>query len=1037
MQLDNQIAEITKKEFNNFIEHYKSRFESSLQKHLADYQREHEVFFSNKQNLINELFLDKKSEFLNAFEASVNSKSSLELNHFHKTLNESKNKILKEMREDQHLIVKDFTTAMKQFSSENRQKMGDYFVSEKTKFLYEVNKSRDKFKRDLEMINSEQLEKSLGELHDLIHKQRDLARSELDSLKIFKLKEFSSSLDELISKNDEQFKAELDINLKYFLNSFESKVKERADEVVNQSIVEIEENSQNTLNRFQEFSQRRLKELKDDFEEIVEESSSEHIQKNKEVLDGVLKSFVAGTTEQYNALTKQVERAFQKLEEDSIVTQEKTRKLFDEKISKEVDNKFNELEQRSNEKVSVLGREFEENIKNNSEKKQEAFLKHIEEESTTTRERIKRDLNETRNSLLLTSEKDFNNIVNQYVTRGSNELASSTQQLKKSVAKEMQENLTEMSLTLESETQERFTFLLEEFNTNINSSVGRIFLKLNSNFEEKKEILSEACVDLLQDAKCEIYNEFQEVKKVIINDIDEVRNDRLKNLSENIQAMFKRDLARLENKTSEIIKVKYLEFTDNIEKLQKEEQTRMNTLFSKLEQEVMNKERNFTKETQNISNKKLSEFKIELEAEIDNTIQISTETFKKKISGEMNVIDEHLKKKRLFLNEDLNKKIQLLKDNFEDIQRQEEERHISSLNRISKAFREKEASSLKESAKVIVSKSLEFTQAKLEKIESERAVAYSRNADSINQNHLTSLKNKSAETLTKSQEAFGKRLSDLSDAKVGEFESSIKLGVSKGTKLVDSLVNDFHSQLDKEFKTIYENKSFEFRKNIGGVYQKALGTADKKLEQNVAMVVQKTNESLKETATKSRHVIQAEVKKEVEKFGHKVESLSGFLLNKLKSDSRKNFEELQLIERKILNSLSEKVEGQSAKVIRDVEIKTNEFVKNAKMALNLEVNKIYKKEVDEIKSELKQVHDSISKNSKKESVDFAKSLLKNYSLRIEKLNRMHFQRYELMMQELDKKTRYIESVLHTTNPKLSRGVEVKTSKVRPPSIPTV
>ena len=698
MQLDDNVAKLTKVHFEDFIESYLVRFEGNLQKYLSDYRRETELYLSKKEELLNEIFLDKKSESVNSFETTVVARMSEELSELHRQIHQTKNSILSDIQTDQVKLLNDFTMQSKKFSNESKQDLGDYFVSEKSKFLYDLGKGKEKFKRDLELVSVDVLENSLEKIHEQIGKQRELARGELDSLKIFKAKEFTLELDEIIKKQNIQLRSEVEISLQYILNTFESDLRERADEISNKTQVNLQQVSNDVRNEFQTFSKRRLAELHEDFEEIASDISIEVRHQTNKALNTDFENMV--------------ERLLK--EKDSFISfaSEKNKQ-----VQAEIETKANSLNEEISKRMRHLTErgihEMKEEIEAKEKSHRESFegaLKNYVGESEcnfeqSVFEKVKRaeEIFETKTTmktdeLLSSLNNEFTSFVNSKMSEGQEALIKEYNKKLELLNKEIRSEFVKCEGQSKSDFIQFAEFKIKNGINEIQNRSEKVFLKLDNFLSEKEEVLTEASIDLLQETKREILREYKECHAQYRLMTEELENEQL---------------SKIRNQSSVIVE-------ENLSKLNQDTQGLLEKCMVEGREILSQKIHDFNDEVQKISDNfqvgveaKVSEYRKQLKAEGVSAHQSFRESFNIEISHLLDELQKDCKevldkqflkfennsqKRASFLHEELNKKINDLKKNFEKIQNEEENKLVDRISQFADEYSKQKTKEIKNQA---------------------------------------------------------------------------------------------------------------------------------------------------------------------------------------------------------------------------------------------------------------------------------------------------------------------------------------------------
>lgn len=1037
MQNDSKIAELTKNHFDDFIESYRARFEGNLQKYLSDYRRETELFINKKEEILSELFMDKKIESLNSFEGAVSTKISKELSEFHCQLNDAKNGILTDIQSDQIKLLNEFSNHAKKFVNENKQNLGDYFVSEKTKFIYELGKGKDKFQRDLELVSVNVLEQSLEKIHDLIGKQRELARGELDSLQIFKAKEFAKEIETLVKTQNEQFRSEVEISLQYILNSFENDLKEKSDELLNKTQCHIQELVSDTKNDFHSYSRKRIEELKEDFEEIASDISKQvKTQTNKSInsdfevlvenLNNLKKDFLSFTNQQNNEAQDHLEKQSQALKTE---IQQRMRHLTESGIQ--------ELKQNISDRKTVCNKEYAEFLNTETKKFKDEFIKGVSQNIETANTSFNTKA-EVRSAEILDeiSKKFFDDAIKK-LEECECSLSEFTETRKENLRKQISDSLNESLDRAQGIFIENSQTALNDSLRDIYAKTARAIQKIDHMISEKSEQLSNNCIDILQESKREILNEYKENHRHYKSLIEALETSQVQNLKAQVAQIFDRSMADFDVKSRENSQELTLDFTNRIQ----EEAKRVELFLEKSKKQFANEIRSKSKEYQQalsqINTTAHQSFRDSLRVEIDSVLDGAGKSCENILTDHLNKLEGQSRKRVSLVTGEFNQKIQLVKQRFDQIQIEEEKKLKESLVKTTYQLERQHIEKLNQKLdQATVTKSNDFISlvsrandeklSDFKKMSGQLSLSFkNQTIQELNTYKETTIKHIEG-SVSKNTSALKQNIATIGNSCLDEAKKSagvlLKRYAEKCQNISGTSLEEHRNQLEKELKKIYEN---------------AVLSTKKKIEQTIGDLVAVEEQKLKESVYDKKRQVSDELEKEMERFGYKLDSIGKFLSSQFQKSFEQKRTELTNLSDERLAKSQEEVEAKTRKMLSMIEFKTKELFKK-------EFDESIKK-MDSYKSKLNQdinesvqtANEQIKKQAYQNSVIEAKKVLGRLQDLSNQIYKNQANKHQHLMREYNKKVRHLEMLINGVKDLNSGGKALPKPAIRPPQVPVV
>jgi hypothetical protein len=1036
MQNDNKIAELTKNHFEDFIESYQTRFEGNLQKYLSDYRRETEIFLSKKEEVLNEIFLDKKSESLNSFETTVASKMSQELTEFHRQMNHAKNTILSDIQSDQVKLLNDFSIQVKKFSNENKQTLGDYFVSEKSKFIYELGKGKDKFKRDLELVSVDVLEQSLEKIHDQIGKQRELARGELDSLKIFKAKEFAQELDELLKKQNVQFRSEVDISLQYILNSFESDLKERVDEISNKTQVNLQQISNEIRNDFQGFSKRRLEELREDFEEIASDISKEvRVQTNKS-LNSDFEEMVAQLVKEKNDFTEFATSKNQAVKES---IESKATELNDEIVKRMrhlVERGVEEMKTEIEAKEKSHREGFEGSLSSFSEAREKQFEKEVinkiksAEEIFSTKSTLKSE------ELLTSLNKEFTVFVNSKMNNSQETLLEESNKKLQLLNKEIRAEFSKCEVQSKSD----FTkFSESKMNSSLNEIQSRsekILLRMENFLNEKQEILSEASIDLLQEAKREILKEYKECHNHYNQMLQELEGGQLESIRSQSCETIENSLADLNRQTQEYVEAKMVDLREIISDKTSKFNEMIEQIVSKFEGEVQTKVGDYQKQLKTESQSAHQAFRESLKLEVGTMLDEAQKDCHQILGKQVSKFENHSQKRASFVLGELNKKVEEIKKGFQQIQAKEEEKVKKSISAFTDECIENKIVDF--NSKVILASDEKFKQYKnfINKESRKKAGEFQENIKSLCKENKEAIKQevrtaeieiakKAGEYRDQNLNVYRQKTQELSKRVVEENENSARA-------LLNSFNERCHQTMDAHNKAQVEL----FNREVQLIQNDNIAQTKVESVKVIKETIERGEGHINDVFKKKRQRYSAEVEKEIEKFGFKLDSIGKYLTNNFQKSFEAKLGELNGLGNEEVAIYKAKVKKIGTEAINQVNRELKKQVHAELSATFRQVKSTNKKMLEDINKAAMETSTKAKQKVYNDCVVEAKKVLGRLQELSQQVYSNQLNRHQHLMADYNKKIAHLERLLNSNNIEMSSQRRPKSS-IRPPQLPVV
>lgn len=1036
MQNDNKIAELTKNHFEDFIESYQTRFEGNLQKYLSDYRRETEVFLNKKEEVLNEIFLDKKSESINSFESTVASKMSQELTEFHRQINHAKNSILSDIQTDQIKLLNDFTIQVKKFSNENKQTLGDYFVSEKSKFMYELGKGKEKFKRDLELVSVDVLENSLEKIHEQIGKQRELARGELDSLKIFKAKEFAQELDELLKKQNIQFRSEVDISLQYILNSFESDLKERADEISNKTQVNLQQISNDVRNEFQTFSKRRLTELHEDFEEIANDISVEVRQQTNKALNTDFENMVDQLAKEKDSFISFAGEKNKQVQADIETKANSLNEEISQRMRHLVERGIHEMKEEIEAKEKSHRESFEGALKNITGETERNFEQSViekiksAEEIFTTKSTMKSD------ELLSSLNNEFTLFVNSKMSESQEALIEEYNKKLQLLNKEIRSEFAKCEGQSKSDFIQFAESKIKSGINEIQSRSEKVFLKLDNFLSEKEEILTEASIDLLQDAKREILREYKECHEQFMQMTEELENEQLSKIRSQSSAIIEESLSKLNRNTQgllekrmvesrELLSQKIQEFNDEVQKISDNFQVGIESKVSEYRKQL---------KTEGLSAHQ--SFRESLNIEVSHLLDEAQKDCQEVLSKQISKFENNSQKRASFLLGELNKKIKDLKTNFEKIQNEEENKLVNRVSLFADEYSNQKTKEIKKRAGNAINEKYEQFNAAIDRNAIQRESTFEAKLEKLSKENFSLCKKHMREAeLDFSQKTSLYREQNLKVYREKTQELSRKV-LEENKKSARNLLSSFNDHSKQSLESLSRGQLESFQHDVHKIYEEKINSTQRESSVIVSDAVARGTTELKEVFKKTRHAYSGEVEKEIEKFGFKLDSIAKYLTNNFQKSFKSKLTELNSLGDQELGKYQTLVKRIASETMHEMQLELKRQVQSELNSTYSQVKLVNQKMVKEVQTSAQETTQKAKQKVYNECVAEAKKVLSRLQGLSQQVYNNQLNRHKTLMSDYNKKVAYLENLLSRQNQKPVGQKQVKSS-IRPPQLPTV